>query len=76
MRTRAAARRLLLALAPLIVGPAGGCGTEPPPNLSPTAEQDPARFEEAKRITEEMRRKNLEAERNAMKRLRTPRPPH
>lgn len=53
-----------------------GCGPEPPPPArSPTAEEDPARLEEALRVSEEIRTKTQEAERKAMKRFNLPRPP-
>lgn len=65
----------LLASACLLGTSAPGCGADPPPpTRSPTAEEDPARLEEARRVSEEIRAKTREAERQAMKRFNLPRP--
>jgi hypothetical protein len=73
MRRTCFSRRLGLALAclfsPFLLA---GCGAEPNPNLSPTSEQDPARFAEAVKVSEEAKLKSLEAERSMFKNLKMP----
>lgn len=63
-RRRAAAALLTLAVAAGCEGPA------PAPHLSPTADQDPARFESAARETDAAEAANREAERRLMKKSR------
>lgn len=47
----------------------GGCTPAAPSNLSPTADQDAGRLENAERYSRELARKNQEAEKKAMSRL-------
>jgi|GEM_PF-5221995 len=61
-------RRFVLKLSCLAVG----CGSDPNANLSPTPEQDPARYEEALRVAEEARQKSRELERTQMRRMSRP----
>jgi hypothetical protein len=63
--------RPLAAWALVLAAATAGC-SEPAPeaSLSPTAEQDPARFAAAARETEAMEKSNREAERRLMKRSR------
>jgi hypothetical protein len=51
-----------------------GCSPAAPPSLSPTPEQDPTRYEQARRAAEQARQKNREAERTFMKLNRNPLP--
>jgi len=68
MRTRA--RLVVLALAAAWLGaPGTGCTPAPPSNLSPTPDQAADRHEQATRYTQELARRNQEAERKAMNRI-------
>jgi hypothetical protein len=58
-----------LVLATALGGPGGGCGPAPPSNLSPTPDQDTNRHERAARYTQELARKNQQAERKVMGRI-------
>ena len=71
---RAGARLLALALGAWLVGPGTGCTPAPPSNLSPTPDQAADRHEQATRYTQELARRNQEAERKAMSRISRPRP--
>lgn len=66
-RTRRRSAGVLLILA---VATAGCEGHPPADNLSPTADQDPSRFEAAIRETDAMEASNREAERRLMKKSR------
>jgi hypothetical protein len=46
---------------------AAGCGGEPPSNLSPTADQDPARLERAVAANDAFVRQAAEAEKKALR---------
>jgi len=68
MRTRA--RLFALALAAAWLGGLGtGCTPAPPSNLSPTPDQATDRHEQAIRYTQELARRNQDAERKTMSRI-------
>lgn len=56
-----------LGMAGLLLALACGCGQGAASNLSPTPEEAPERFERAQLETEELIRKNREAEQKAMR---------
>jgi hypothetical protein len=58
-----------LALAAALGGSGAGCGPAPPSNLSPSADQDTDRHEQANRYTQDRARKNQQAERKVMGRI-------
>jgi hypothetical protein len=70
MRLTDTARSLFLGLACLPVAAAGGCNDPAPAVMSPTPEEDPERFEQARHAEEQAKRQNQEAERILMKKRR------
>ncbi len=73
MRMPASARSLFLGATCLTFGASGGCG--PPaaaPPMSPTPEQDPLRYEQARQAEAEAKRRNREAEEILLKRSHLP----
>jgi predicted small lipoprotein YifL len=52
-----------------LVSTFAGCGSDSNANLSPTPDQDPERYERAKRANDEQNRKNQKAEQKLMKRM-------
>ncbi len=52
-----------------------GCGGDAESNLSPTPDRDPQRYEQAKRQTEAMIRKNRQAERKFLRSTTAPEGP-
>jgi hypothetical protein len=71
LRILAGVKSLFLGLMCLLAAAAGGCEPSAPPPLSPTQEQDPARYELARLAEDEARRKNVEAEKVLMKKRRS-----
>jgi hypothetical protein len=67
MRRLPAAGSLSLALTGLFLAASGGCGPAAPPPWSPTPEQDPARYDQARRAEDHAKRRNQEAEKILMK---------
>lgn len=57
-------------LACLVLGATLGCGSVSPSNLSPMPSEDAGRFERATRYTEELIKKNQDAEKKALSRKR------
>jgi hypothetical protein len=68
---RAVARSLSFALMGLLVVASGGCSPAEPPPWSPTPEQDPERYERARRAEEQAKGRNQEAEKILMKKRHT-----
>jgi hypothetical protein len=67
---RTMARLLALALVAAWFGsPGSGCMPAPPSNLSPTPDQAADRHEQATRYSQDLARRNQEAERKAMSRI-------
>lgn len=71
MRMFDVARPLALGLACWLAAAAGGCNDPAPAVRSPTPEQDPERYERARRAEEQAKRRNQEAERILMKKRHT-----
>jgi hypothetical protein len=71
LRMLSAVKSNVLMLMCLLAAAAGGCEPSAPPPLSPTQEQDPARYEQSRLAEDEARRKNAEAEKILMKKRRS-----
>ena len=69
-RRLAVAKSLSVALTGLLLGSFVGCGPAEPPPWSPTPEQDPDRYEQARSAEEQAKRRNQEAEKLLMKKRR------